>query len=357
MNSTLFNHLSSVTAIGITCVALSATPTIAATFNPAPLFEQATRYSTVIPRSDGGSDVTQIYYPVLPGSATASEKLPIALLFQGALVDQSDYETFASTVARYGFAVVVPNHFRTLPGPTGPVPGLFPEQQQVNDVLSFMTTQNSTASSPLAGQLDISNLVLLGHSFGGAVGLASLQNECVPNLCTGTYQKPAALKGGAFYGTSFFDPRFGGTVPPINNQGGAIALIAGSVDGVAKLADVEATYAQIQTPPKALVTVLGANHYSITNQDNPIREPNRPTLEQAIANETIARWSALFLRSTILDDPGAFDYVFNSGDQLDHNVITSVAVPEPSSALGLLLVAPALLLKRKYRQTSRPFKH
>ncbi|MGQ9870277.1 hypothetical protein [Leptodesmis sp.] len=103
MNLTLFNYLPSVTAIGITCVALGATSAIAATFNPAPLFEQATRYSTVIPRSDGGSDVTQIYYPVLPGATTVSEKLPIALLFQGALIDQSDYETFASTVPKHEY--------------------------------------------------------------------------------------------------------------------------------------------------------------------------------------------------------------------------------------------------------------
>ena len=56
-------------------------------------------------------------------------------------------------------------------------------------------------------------------------------------------------------------------------------------------------YIQDSNPFFDLLTVEGANHYGITNEDNLIqdRENIRPTIEQDIAIETIARWSGLFL--------------------------------------------------------------
>ncbi|MBF2027552.1 MAG: PEP-CTERM sorting domain-containing protein [Oscillatoriales cyanobacterium C42_A2020_001] len=328
-------------------------PTSAATFTPEPLFETSSSYTTAIPRTDGGSDPASIYYPVVSGSATVPENLPIALLLQGALVNQTNYSNFAGIVAQYGFAVVVPNHFRTLVDPVvGPFPGLFPEQQQVLDVLAFLKTENTNATAPIAGQLNTSQLGLLGHSFGGAVGLAAVQNTCVPILCTGSYTRPPELKAGAFYGASFFDPRFQNTIPAINNQEVPVALIAGSKDGVTDLADVEATYNQIQELPKTLITVIGANHYGITNTDNPVRDPIRPTLEQSVATEAIARWSALFLRANILGDEQAFNYIFNTGDALDPNVTTTAAVPEPGTVVGIILFTGGVLsLKRQSQQT------
>ncbi len=351
-------HLLQTTLVSSALVAFSTgLPATAATFIPAPLFELVASYSTTIPRADGGVDPAKIYYPVSSSTRTVPTDLPVALFLQGALVHQVDYADFASIVARYGFTVIVPNHFRTLVDPVaGPFPGLFPEQQQVNDVLVFLKTENTDTASPIAGRLDTNKLGLLGHSFGGAVGLAAVQDICVPILCTGQYTRPPELKAGAFYGTTFFDPRFQNTIPPINNQGIPVALIAGSQDGVAPLSAVAATYEQIQDLPKALITVLGANHYGITNADNLVREPNRPTLEQAVAIETIARWSALFLRATILDDADAFHYVFNMGDTLDPNVTATAAVPEPGSIMGFVVFTGGSLLLKRRRQSFQSHK-
>lgn len=107
---------------------------------------------------------------------------------------------------------------------------------------------------------------------------------------------------------------------PIDNEGIAVGLIQGSLDGVALPSSSQTTYDRILNPPKVSVTVEGANHYGITNEDNPKREPNRPTLDQATANGAIGRWSGLFLRSRLLGDRGAFDYVYNTGGDLDPNV-------------------------------------
>ncbi len=327
----------------------------AARFNPAPLFDSAANYVTTIPRSDGGVDATDIYYPVFSNTETKQSSLPIALFLQGALVDKSDYSTFANTVARYGFVVVVPNHIRTAISPMGAVTGLISEQQQVNDVLTYILAQKSKPSSPIANLLDPSMLVLLGHSFGGAVGIAAIQGNCFTALCTEDFNRPQELKGGVFYGTNFLIVQSSGGLPVIDNHGIPIGLVQGNRDGVAKPANAELTYSQIQDPPKAFITIPSANHYGITNEDNLIREPERPTLEQDVAIETIARWSALFLRGTALNDKGAFDYVFNSGDALDPNVtVESVAkpIPEPTSVMSLLglgVIGASSLLTRKQK--------
>ncbi len=310
--------------------------------NPAPLFDSAVSYSTTIPRSDGGVDIADIYYPVLSSTQTQPSSLPIALFLQGALVDKSDYSTFANTVARYGFAVVVPNHVRTAFSPTGAITGFLAEQQQVNDVLTYIQSQKSIPSSPVANLIDPSTLVLLGHSFGGAVGIAAIQGQCFAVLCTGNFTRPQELKAGVFYGTNFLIGQGSGGVLNIDNDDIPIALVQGNRDGVANPVNAQQTYAAIQNPPKALITIPGANHYGITNQDNLLREPVRPTIPQDVAVETIARWSALFLRGTALNDQDALDYVFNTGDALDDNVnVQSIGkpIPEYTSVVSLLALA------------------
>ena len=306
-------------------------PALAAAFTGAPLFAEINQYSTVI-----NNDPTDIYYPVV---SDASESTPLVLLLQGASVDKADYQTYAQIVSSYGFTVVVPNNERFLAAPGAPpFPGLFPEQDQVQDVLDFMTLENDNRDSPVAGLLNPEALGLLGHSFGGAVGLASTQDNCFFLLCTDSYDLPEALKAGIFYGANF-DIANTGVIPPINNKV-PTGLIFGTLDGVAAPDETIATFDQLLNPPKVLVEVAGANHYGITNEDS-LRDPVRPTLEQEIATETIGRWSGAFLRAHVLDDTDAWDYVYTSlGDEADETVkVTAVAVqvPEPAISVGMLL--------------------
>jgi dienelactone hydrolase len=273
-------------------------------------------YTTTIATN---GDPADIYYPVAKSNAFPVE-FPIALLMQGALVDKADYSDFASQVASYGFIVVVPNHERTLTAPTGQtVTGLFPEQRQVNDVLNWMVGEDANPDSPIAKIIDTDKLGLLGHSFGGSVGLVASQEDIfVPGISSPDFIQPPELKAGIFYGTSFRNP-ITDTVLPLNNQDIPIGLIVGDRDGVIKPLSTEGTYDLILNPPKALITVEGANHYGITNLDNSIREPNRPILDQSTATETISRWSALFLQAHLQGSKSAFDYIYNTGDALDIN--------------------------------------
>jgi dienelactone hydrolase len=283
-------------------------------------YDQVKQYTTTI-AADG--DQADVYYPVLP-DATA-DQLPIALMLQGALIDKADYSNYAQEVASYGFVVVVPNNERTVTAPNGQTAtGLLADQQQVNDVLDQMKLEDADSNSPIFEIVDTSKLGLLGHSLGGFVGLAAIQNINSPLVSSGNYTRPPELKAGIFYGTNFQTAENSGVFPPIDNQDIPVGLIVGTLDGVSDLGESASTYVKIQDPLKTLITIEGANHYSITNQDSN-RDPSRPTLDQATANGTIGQWSGLFLRSQLLGDQGSFNYVYKTGGDLDPIVnVTSV---------------------------------
>ena len=309
----------------------------AADFNPAPLFSEVNSYNTTVTTN---RDSTDIFFPVTSNSNLNQQKFPIALMLPGSRVDTSQYSKFAKIVASYGFTVVVPERIRSLPD--FEFRGFLPEASQVNDLLEFMWTENSNSDSPIAGTLDTDNLVLLGHSFGGAVGLSAIDNSCIFPLCEGQFQRPQQLKAGAFFGTSTFIGA--GRFFPVNNQGIPIALVLGNQDGLVTPELTQADYNNsIQEPPKALITVNGANHYGITNINNPPGariDPNIPMLEQEESIETIARWSALFLRAYTLDDGGVLNYIDTTSDALDENVtvLSQVKnVPEKDSVWSLFL--------------------
>ncbi|MEM8643157.1 MAG: SGNH/GDSL hydrolase family protein [Cyanobacteria bacterium P01_G01_bin.54] len=324
------------------------------TFLPAPLFNQVQTLETELPDS---GDAVDIYYPVVNPLADGPEEelveevgsLPVALFLQGANVDKSNYAEFASVVASYGFVVLVPNNLRTLDSPP-PVPsetGFFPELPQVSEVLD--TIQNSELSS-IADLVDPEKLVLLGHSFGGAVGLSALQEGCPANfpVCPlGDFERSNELAGAAFFGTSLRPPVAigGGEILPIDNGDIPTALIFGDNDGITSPEDNIATYDALLNPPKALVEVMGTNHYGITDSNFPTNPPEVPDaisppiennaqrLNQTVAIDTIATWSAQFLRSTVLEDPIAFDFVFGGiGDSIDNNV--EVVTQRPGDLLA-----------------------
>ena len=331
-----------VLALGITF------PVTASTFNPSPLFEQVNKYQTTI---ETNGDPADIYYP----DTLESNNFPVALFLQGALVDKADYANFASTVASYGFVVIVPNHFQSFP--QFGLEGLLPEVSQIDDVLNYIEAENSNSTSPLERIIDTNNLALLGHSWGGAVGLSAIGNYCIPLVCNeAEFNLPEETVAGIFYGTFLQDFNTGEFVA-IDNDSIPLGLISGSRDGVATPEEVRASYELIQNPPKALITVEGANHYGITNEDN-LRDPLRPTLEQDIANETIARWSGLFLRASIFDDRDAFDYVYNTGYLQDENVTVisqTKSVPEPIATIGLLTLSVFACARKKNRKKGNFF--
>ena len=327
-------------------------PVLASDF--APLYSNINSYETTIFSS---GDLADIYFPDMD-SNTDPNLLPIALLLQGSYVDKTHYSQSANTVASYGFVVVVPNNINDVFVPIGFPEGFFSEQEQIVETLDYLKDENLDSNSPLFNLVDTNNLALLGHSYGGIVGLNAIEGTCNPPYCTIGFERPEELKAGVFYGSDYNQLGIFPETPPIENGDVPIALLSGTLDGLASPDGVAATYAQIQQPPKALIEVLGANHYGMTNTNNPlgtVPDFNVPTLEQEIAIETIARWISVFLRANVLNDEDAIDYLYNTGDFLDSNVIVTNrrSVPEPGSILGLLafgLASAGLRLRQNQKQ-------
>jgi dienelactone hydrolase len=254
-------------------------------------------------------DETDVYLPADDGS------FPVAVMLQGANVDKQYYSGLASTVARYGFVVAVPNHLSS--GFMGE--GLFMEQGVITDVIAGLD-----GAPDLDGRVDVSAVGLMGHSYGGVVGMYALTDQCTPPFCEPPFDLPASVRGGAFYGTNMRPP-FGGAIAALPNAGRGITLIQGTVDGAATPPDGLETFEALQTPPAAYVTLLGANHYGNCDVNNPegaAPDNNAPTLDQAQGLETVSRFAGVSLRAWILDDAEARTYLQTA---VDPNVVITLS--------------------------------
>lgn len=306
---------------------------------PAPLFSEIQQLETVITPS---GDAADIFVPLRAKSDPSAKPFPVALLLQGANVDKSHYSEYAKVVASYGFVVVIPNNLRLLPLPP-PAPtttGYYPELKLINEVWTFI---KDPTVSPVAEVINPEQLVLLGHSLGGAAGLNAVQGGCaIPKCLYGEFKQPEALIAAVFYGTHL-KPYTGDPVPPINNETIPTALIFGEKDGRSFPEKTKETYQQLGNPLKVLVSITGANHFGITNSNAPknpvntpavvpaiIQDPKVQDLSQALAIQTIGTWTALFLRATVLEDPMALDVIFSgAGDKVDDNVNVLMQGPTP----------------------------
>jgi dienelactone hydrolase len=286
-------------------------------FNPAPLFKDVGVYTTTIATDNNSAD---IYFPKPSNLKTGTYSFPVALLLQGGLVDKSNYSNYAKLVARYGFVVVIPNSKRVVPE-RGEV--LAPRTNQIDTVLQQIKVENTNPNSPVVGKVNTEKVGLLGHSLGGAVGLSAIGNLCVAStLCpSSSFKRPKQIVAGVFFGANLRDQN--DVFLKIDNDKVPIALLQGNLDGRALPFRATRTYNNIQNPPKALINIIGANHFSITNITNPpgaIPDSQKATLANDVAIETIGRWSGLFLRASILNDKDAFNYIYFTGDVTDSNV-------------------------------------
>jgi dienelactone hydrolase len=277
---------------------------------------QSPSVRTLMLTLDNG-DAADVYLPRIRSRFPDwfEDSLPLVAVLQGALVDKSQYRKLAIQLARRGHVVVVPNHFRIFP-PAFPDPVLFSEVSVVTAVYTTMVAADADPSSPLFRVVDTESMAVIGHSLGGRVGLTALAGVCEPAICTapdGTYTPPAALRTGAFYGTNMLG--FDGVVTDLDTSGAAVALVQGSLDGISTPDEADATYPTLESP-RARIDIEGANHYGITDQNDPPGagpDPLQPTLPQSVANYYVAQWIGHWLRFHLRNDPWAEFWLYAIG--------------------------------------------
>ncbi len=255
-------------------------------------------------QSVGGMAVT-FHYP------TASDQpLALAVFLKGLNVAPSHYSYYAQRLAQYGFVVALPDPETRLPRREE----LFAATGLVADVQATLRRETQNPQSPLFERVNPENVALLGHSQGGIVGLDAVVNASAVSFASGDYSLPPQLKAAAFYG-SLLEVELeleGDGDRPLNSHGLPLALMAGSRDSLMPAAEVRGTYTRLATPPKLYLELEGANHYGITNVNNPPQaplDPRLPDLPQEIALDTLARWTGVFLRAWVFEDAIARDYL------------------------------------------------
>ena len=284
-------------------------------YNPTtPRFSRIGKYMIDIPVGDAGPpDPAEIYYPEPPDLRTGRYSFPIILLFQGAKVARGFYSTVLATVASHGFVVVAPDHVSNNLGG----PGLYAELSEIGYVLSQMKLENASTTSPVRGVVDTGRLALIGHSYGGASGLSGMANLCFPPIPFCSFTRPPELVGGAFFGTNI-----GAPLGPVHTGGLPVLLVQGEKDGKATPASGKQTYDALSRPPKAYITLLGANHYGMTDVDNPSGadpEVSVQTLDHATGVMSVGRWMGVFFAAYLAKDPTKLD-AFRNAAKLDPNV-------------------------------------
>ncbi|MET0592913.1 MAG: hypothetical protein ABW133_09455 [Polyangiaceae bacterium] len=294
-----------------------------------PRFPQTGKYSITIPSltdagissSDSGvGDAADIYYPDPPDLHSATYSFPIVLIFQGAKVARGFYSLVAAQVASYGFIVVIPDHISNNIGGAA----LYTELSEIAAVSAQMKIEAASTTAPIRGVVDNARIALMGHSYGGASGLSGMANMCFPPIPFCTFTRPPEIVGGAFYGTNLGSSIL---VPAIDTGGLPVLLVQGDKDGKALPADALATYNQLQKRPKAIINLLGANHYGITDVDNPAGadpEVNAQTLDHAKGVASTGRWIGVFFAAFLNGDTAAKAALRTAGS-LDPNITITLA--------------------------------
>ena len=211
-----------------------------------------------------------IYVPP-PACATDDEKLPKLIVFAcGGSVPKEQYSMLATGLSyRNNAVVMVLDRAINFGG------------ERFNFASSFdIANAIGYAENQTDIELDTSNVVIMGHSYGVNVLIGALNGVCTPPICMTTHPVPLHpnVKVAALYGASLYSVAMQGMKADwvtTDNNNFPLFIINGARDDIAFSNETttgegidEGTYARLD-PTKVVAVVDDLNHFSIANEPNP----------------------------------------------------------------------------------------
>lgn len=222
-------------------------------------------------------------------------RAPVVLFLPGALVKKERYFWFGSVLASHGVAVAIVQPF-----------GGFNRAIHATGTLASLRDEATKADSPLRGRLDLTRLVLAGHSQGALVqayitDLAS----CPAGFCGPDAVAPAHVRGLLLLGFHNEDPDAEKTDAPMAARDIPWLLLTGSRDGLTTPDKATNTFERLLDRPIAKIEVEGMNHFQFTDyvvpkDDSALARDLEPTIGNRDARATAATYAVRFVQRTLL---------------------------------------------------------
>lgn len=243
------------------------------------------------------------------------DAFPMVPILPGGNVPRGQYSEFARELASYGYVVVVTDLKQSF-GPPGSPELLLTSQWVPNWVEADLAQRDADPGSPLHQIVNTSSMGVIGHSFGAAATLATVQGTCEPPFCFGppnAYQRPASVKAAVIHGFQNCDPSGMSCFYP-DTSAAPVMLVNGSLDDPG--APTDEAYESLE-PTRGLVVLEDVNHFGLTNDDlaspfGPNPEPNE--LDQGLSNSRTARWTAAWLGTHLSRNRLARKLVFRTSE-------------------------------------------
>lgn len=182
---------------------------------------------------------TDFYYP--PNTNHENFEGIIILILQGVDIDKQEYKNLAQLLTEKGYGVMIPNFYQS-----GGY--LCPDN---NSILSFFQYINNIIPDFLNTKKIANNLIILGHSAGGAATLQSFPDLITPPL------------GIILYGCYPMTPSLNPSLFP------PTLVIVGENDQVTKSETIKSNFSKFLATEKFFIELENYDHFTINNNSNP----------------------------------------------------------------------------------------
>ncbi len=238
----------------------------------------------------GGALTADAYVP-------AGAMAPVVLVLPGAAIVKERMYWLGELLASQGFATLVVQP-----------PGTFSTSELTTSLLDAL------AASPLAPTLDLTRVILAGHSQ-GAVVQAALTDvaSCAAGFCSPGAKRPDGVRGLLLMG--YHNQTNPDDAAPMPAADIPWLVLSGSADGVSTPDKVQKTFARIVDRPLFNIEVQGMNHYQFTDYVDPkadrVDGDGVPAIANKVARATAGSYAVAFAKkvlngdASIADDLGA----------------------------------------------------